>query len=121
MRTSVLNAVEHQFYPYEEFSRAIPDPVWFRFDTWGEGARVPGLDSQPFPLPRELMFDWPLPAGRPDLSVPELALTEQLDGTFSGALVYNHRAYDAEAVEDLARAFLAEVGTLAERPTRKGM
>lgn len=109
VRTSVLNAVEHQFYPYEEFSRAIRDPAWFRFDTWGEGARVPGLDSQPFPLPRELMFDWPLPEGRPDLSVPELALTEQPDGTFSGALVYNHRAYDIEAVEELAQAFLDEV------------
>ncbi|NUR59074.1 MAG: AMP-binding protein [Catenulispora sp.] len=121
VRTSVLNALEHQFYPYEEFSRAIPDPAWFRFDTWGEGARVPGLDSQPFPLPRELMFDWPLPEGRPDLSVPELALTEQPDGTFSGALVYNHRAYDAEAVEGLAQSFLDEVEALTDRFARKGI
>ncbi|HET9168256.1 MAG TPA: AMP-binding protein [Actinospica sp.] len=115
VRAGVLSAVEHQFYPYEQYSRAIPDPCWFRYDTWGEGARVPGLDSRPFPLPRELMFDWPLPEGRPDSSVPELALTAQPDGSLSGALVYNHRAYDAEAIEDLARAFLG-----ALKPWGKG-
>jgi acyl-CoA synthetase (AMP-forming)/AMP-acid ligase II len=115
VRTSVLAAVEHQFYPYEQYGRAIPDPCWFRFDTWGEGARVPGLDSRPFPLPRELMFDWPLAEDRPDMSVPELALTAQPDGSLSGALVYNHRAYDAEAIEDLARAFLD-----ALKPWEKG-
>ncbi len=105
VRRTVLDAAEHQYYPYEEFSRAVPDPAWFRFESWGGEPGIPGLESTPFELPRELMFDWPLPPGETDRSVPELALTDHPDGTMAGWLVYNRRAYDQPTVEGLAHRF----------------
>jgi non-ribosomal peptide synthetase component F len=110
VRATVLDAAEHQYYPYEEFSRAIPYPAWFRFESWGGAPGIPGLESEPFELPRELMFDWPLPPGETDLSAPELALTEQPDGALTGWLVYNHRSFERTGIERLAGLFLARLG-----------
>jgi hypothetical protein len=112
VRRAVLDATEHQYYPYEEFSRAIPHPAWFRFESWGGEPGIPGLESTPFELPRELMFDWPLPPGETDLSVPELALTEHPDGTMAGWLVYNRRAYDRSTVDELAGHLLDRLNHL---------
>ncbi|MEZ0076100.1 AMP-binding protein [Planotetraspora sp. GP83] len=109
VRAAVLDAAEHQFYPYEEFSRLIPHPAWFRFESWGGPAHFPGLESGPFELPRELMFDWALPPGEADLSVPELAVSEGPDGSLTGWLVYNRRAYDRPEVERLAQNLLARL------------
>jgi acyl carrier protein len=118
VRRVVLDAVEHQFYPYAEFSRAVPHPAWFRFESWGAVAHFPGLESGPFELPRELMFDWPLPDGETDLGVPELALAEQADGSMAGWLVYNHRAFDRPTVERLAASFLAVAESASGDPAR---
>jgi hypothetical protein len=112
VRGVVLAAAEHQHYPYEEFSRQVPDPAWFRYERWPGEACFPGLASGPFPLPRELMFDWPLPPGQADLSVPELALTEQPDGSLAGWLVFNQHAYDRAAIVELGRAFRAHAGAV---------
>lgn len=106
VRSVVLDAVEHQFYPYEEFSRRVPYPAWFRFESWEGPAHLPGLLSEQFELPRELMFDWPLREGEVDLSVPELALTEQPDGTITGWLVFNRHCFDQATVHELGQIFL---------------
>ncbi len=105
VRGVVLAGTEQQHYPYEEFSRQLPHPAWFRYERWPGEACFLGLASGPFPLPRELMFDWPMPPGEPDRSVPELALTEQPDGSLAGWLVYNRRAYDRAAIAALGAAF----------------
>jgi acyl-CoA synthetase (AMP-forming)/AMP-acid ligase II len=104
VRATVLAATDRQHYPYEEFSRKVPHPAWFRYERWPGEACFPGLASGPFALPRELMFDWPMPPGEVDRSVPELALTEQPDGSLAGWLVYNRRAFDRPTVAALGDA-----------------
>jgi acyl-CoA synthetase (AMP-forming)/AMP-acid ligase II/acyl carrier protein len=106
VRAAVLAATEHQYYPYEEFSRRIRYPAWFRFESWDAPAHFPGLESGPHELPRELMFDWALPPGELDIGVPELALAQQPDGSVAGWLVYNRLAFETTTIERLARAFL---------------
>ncbi|MBO3749374.1 AMP-binding protein [Streptosporangiaceae bacterium NEAU-GS5] len=115
-REVTLAAVEHQHYPYARYARRVPHPAWLRFESWDGPAHLPGLDSEPFPLPRELGFDWPLAPGEIDLSVPELALTEQPGGELTGWLVYNRHAYDRGTVEDLAAAFLAHLTRVVADP-----
>jgi acyl-CoA synthetase (AMP-forming)/AMP-acid ligase II len=110
VRGVVLDATDHQYYPYEQFSRQIPQPAWLRFERWAGPVHFPGLESEPFDLPRELMFSWPMPG--PDLSVPELALTEHPDGSITGWLVYNHLTFDLPAIEQLAQMFLTRLGAL---------
>jgi acyl-CoA synthetase (AMP-forming)/AMP-acid ligase II len=110
VRRTVLDATDHQYYPYEQFSRQIPQPAWLRFERWAGPVHFPGLESEPFDLPRELMFAWPMPG--PDLSVPELALTEHPDGSITGWLVYNHLTFGPPAIEQLARRFLTGLGAL---------
>lgn len=105
VRQAVLDATEHQYYPYEEFSRRIPQPAWLRFERWGGPVHFPGLESGPVQLPRELMFSWPMPG--PDLSVPELALTEHPDGRITGWLVHNRLTYEPQAIDRLAELLLA--------------
>ncbi|MEU5260314.1 AMP-binding protein [Amycolatopsis sp. NPDC021455] len=107
VRQVVLDATEHQYYPYEEFSRRIPQPAWLRFERWGGPVHFPGLESGPVELPRELMFSWPMPG--PDLSVPELALTEHPDGRITGWLVHNRLTYEPPAIDRLAELVLAQL------------
>jgi len=107
VRQVVLDATEHQYYPYEQFSRRIPQPAWLRFERWGGPVHFPGLDSGPVGLPRELMFAWPMPG--PDLSVPELALTEHPDGRITGWLVHNRLTYEPPAIDRLAELVLAQL------------
>jgi acyl-CoA synthetase (AMP-forming)/AMP-acid ligase II/acyl carrier protein len=120
VRGVVLAAIEHQHYPYREFSRQVPDPAWLRYERWPGQACFPGLASGPFELPRELMFDWPLPPGEVDRSVPELALTEQPDGSMAGWLVYNRRAYQPAAVAALGERLRALSEDVLARPVPAG-
>ncbi|WP_246127189.1 class I adenylate-forming enzyme family protein [Embleya hyalina] len=106
VRTASLAATEHQCYPFAEFYPRFPDAAWVRYESWSNQAHFLGLLSEPFELPRQLDAEWPTPDGRPDLGVPELALTEQPDGTIAGWLLYNDRAFARPVVEDLARAFV---------------
>jgi non-ribosomal peptide synthetase component F len=106
VRDVALAAAAHQHYPYEEFSRRIRYPAWFRYESWERPAHIPGLESEQFDLPRELAFDWPLPHGETDTGVPELALGEQEDGSITGWLVFNKLALDRPEVERLGVALL---------------
>jgi non-ribosomal peptide synthetase component F len=109
VRDVALAAAAHQHYPYEGHSRRIRYPAWFRYESWERPAHIPGLLSEPFDLPRELSFDWPLPDGETDIGVPELALGEQEDGSITGWLVFNRLAFDRPAVEPLAAALLRDL------------
>jgi hypothetical protein len=111
-RDTVLAAADHQFFPYEEFSRGLR-PAWLRYESWAAPAHLPGLASRPFPLPRELMFDWPLVPAERGPTAPELALTEQPDGALEGWLVANGRALPPAAVTGLGEAFLRFLGDAA--------
>ncbi|MFF7246843.1 AMP-binding protein [Embleya sp. NPDC008237] len=106
VRSAALAANEHQSYPFAEFYPRFPDAAWIRYESWSNRAHFLGLVSEPFELPRELDAEWSTPGGRPDLGVPELALTEQPDGTIAGWLLYNERAFAPSVVEDLAQAFV---------------
>ena len=116
VRRIVLDATDHQYYPYEEFSRVFRRPAWLRYEQWAAPAHLPGLDSEPFALPRELMFDWPLTDAERGPAVPELALTVQPDGSWTGWLVANDHALDRPAVRGLAASFLAELTDLVGVP-----
>jgi hypothetical protein len=120
VRRIVLRATDHQYYPYEEFSRVIRRPTWLRFENWAAPAHLPGLVSEPFALPRELLFDWPLTPEERGPAAPELALTVQPDGAWTGWLVANDAALPAEPVRELAEAFLAELGRFTDRPGPDG-
>ncbi|MGW9210211.1 AMP-binding protein [Embleya sp. NPDC055664] len=106
VRTTAVAATEHQCYPFAEFYPRFPDAAWVRYESWSNQAHFLGLVSEPFDLPRQLDAEWPTPDGRPDLGVPELALTEQPDGTIAGWLLYNDHAFAPSVVEDLAQAFV---------------
>lgn len=108
-RAAVVDATAHQFSPFEELSRLVPHPAWLRFETWRQSSgdalpeRHPRLEFEPFRLPPELQFEWPMPPGEPDLSVPELRVIEQSDDSIVGWLVYNRHAFEPDVVEALGR------------------
>ncbi|MEV4624884.1 AMP-binding protein [Micromonospora sp. NPDC049523] len=117
VRSTALDAIDHQYYPYAEFYPRFPNSAWLRFESWGGVTHFPGLDSEPFELPRALDADWPTPNGEPDLGVPELALLEQPDGSISGWLLWNSYAFDRSTMERLAE-MLVRLGAYA--PDRAG-
>jgi len=118
VRASTLAAIDHQFYPYEEFRVRVPEPAWVRYESWGGLAHFPGLESEPFELPREAApEEWHIPDG--DRTVPELALSEQPDGSVAGWLVYNVYAFERATIERLADAFLRTGRQAIDQPASK--
>ena len=81
----------------------------------GGPAHLPGVDSEPFPLPPELRLHWPFAPGDPDLSAPRLSLVEAPDGHLTGRLLYNAQAYRPSTVEDLAGRLAAYLHDLSQR------
>ena len=61
---TALAAIDHQHYPFAEFYLRLPNAAWLRVESWGGQAHFPGLDSEPFELPRALDADWPTPERR---------------------------------------------------------
>jgi non-ribosomal peptide synthetase component F len=118
VRTATLGALDHQFYPYEEFRVRWPHAVWVRYESWAGLPHFPGLESEPFEVPREAApEEWEIPGG--DLTVPELMVSEQPDGSLAGWLVFNVHAFERPTVERIARTFLRTVGRAVERPGLK--
>lgn len=101
-RRVVLDALDHQHHPFVEFYLRHPGAAWLRVETWGGQAHLPGLESEPFDLPRALDADWPTPGGEPDLQSPELAVVEHPDGSLAGHLLYNHHAFPPSTMDELA-------------------
>ncbi len=108
-RRVVLDALDHQHYPFVEFYLRHPGAAWLRVETWGGQAHLPGLESEAFELPRALDADWPTPGGEPDLQSPELAVVEHLDGSLAGHLLYNHHAFTPSTMDELAARVAAQL------------
>ncbi|MFE9427310.1 condensation domain-containing protein [Kitasatospora sp. NPDC006697] len=114
VRTTALEAATHQFHAYHETAPLVPFPARIHYENWGSGPFLPGVRSEPFPLPREQEgLDWPTPGGELDLSTPELICEERPDGSLSAAVVYNHHAFAPDTAARLAAAFRTEVAAAA--------
>ncbi|MEV0459419.1 class I adenylate-forming enzyme family protein [Catellatospora methionotrophica] len=114
-RRIVLDALDHQHYPFAEFYLRHTGAAWLRVETWGGQAHLPGLESESFELPRALDADWPTPGGLPDLQAPELAVVEHPNGCLVAHLLWNHYAFDRSEMDHLA----GRVTELFERAVRE--
>ncbi len=84
----------------------MPFPAYFRFESWGHPAHLPGVPSEEFAVPAGPIMEWTLPDDDPDLHPPEILISESHDGTLRGQLIYNRHAYEAAAIADLAADFV---------------
>ncbi|MFE9561569.1 AMP-binding protein [Streptomyces sp. NPDC006487] len=105
LRTVYSEALDHQLYPFAEFSPAVPFAAWLRYEAWAAPAQLPGLACAPWELPRGSTVPWPLPGG--DRGVPELTVVEQPDGGLRCWLQYNALAFDLPVITELAAEFTA--------------
>lgn len=114
VRERVVEAADHQVHRFLDVSELVPYPVHFFFESWGGPAHLPGVDSEPLPLPPQLRLHWPFAPGDPDLSAPRLSLVEAPNGHLTGRLLYNAQAYQPSTVEDLATRLVAYLDALTE-------
>ncbi|MCJ0869714.1 class I adenylate-forming enzyme family protein [Streptomyces sp. AP-93] len=103
LRTVYSEALDHQLYPFAEFSPSVPFAAWLRYEAWAAPAQLPGLACGPWELPRGSTVPWPLPGG--DRGVPELTVVEQPDGGLRCWLQYNALAFDLPVITELAAEF----------------
>ena len=113
VRARVVEAVDHQVHRFLDVAAMVPYPVHFFFESWGGPAHLPGVESEPYPLPPELRLHWPFAPGDPDLSAPRLSLVQQPDGELSGRLLYNELAYERATVVSLGDRLVAVLSNLA--------
>ncbi|MFJ9952355.1 AMP-binding protein [Kitasatospora sp. NPDC091207] len=100
VRAASTAALDHQLYPFAEFSPRAPFAAWLRYEAWSAPAQLPGLACTAWELPRSATVPYPMPGG--DRHVPELAAVEQPDGELVCWLRYNEHAFAQETVEALA-------------------
>lgn len=105
LRAVYSDALDHQLYPFAEFSPSVPFAAWLRYEAWAAPAQLPGLACAPWELPRGSTVPWPLPGG--DRGVPELTVVEQPDGGLRCWLQYNALAFDLPVIAELAAEFTA--------------
>ncbi|MFJ3839617.1 AMP-binding protein [Streptomyces sp. NPDC090054] len=105
LRAVHSEALDHQLYPFAEFSPSVPFAAWLRYEAWAAPAQLPGLTCEPWELPRGSTVPWPLPGG--DRGVPELTVVEQPDGGMRCWLQYNALAFDLPVITELAGEFTA--------------
>ncbi|WSL65986.1 AMP-binding protein [Kitasatospora herbaricolor] len=110
MRRTYIAALDHQLYPFAEFSPQAPFAAWIRYESWSAPAQLPGLPCAPWDLPRSNTVPLPMPGG--DLHVPELMAAEQPDGSLRCWLRYNTHAFAAETVSTLREAFEAGLAAM---------
>ncbi|MFD3682923.1 AMP-binding protein [Streptomyces sp. NPDC058613] len=103
LRAVYSEALDHQLYPFAEFSPSVPFAAWLRYEAWAAPAQLPGLACEPWELPRGSTVPWPLPGG--DRGVPELTVVEQPDGGLRCWLQYNALAFDLPVITGLAVEF----------------
>ncbi|MCX5230796.1 class I adenylate-forming enzyme family protein [Streptomyces sp. NBC_00233] len=109
LRVVYSKALDHQLYPFAEFSPSVPFAAWLRYEAWAAPAQLPGLACEPWELPRGNTVRWPMPGG--DRSVPELTVVEQPDGGLRCWLQYNALAFDLPVITELAEEFTAALTT----------
>ncbi|MED7953784.1 AMP-binding protein [Streptomyces sp. BE303] len=107
VRDTSTAALDHQLYPFAEFSPQAPFAAWLRYESWSAPAQLPGLACDAWEVPRSATVPYPMPGG--DRHVPELAATEQPDGSLVCWLRYNEHAFAPEVVEALAVALEARL------------
>ncbi|MFJ1868764.1 AMP-binding protein [Streptomyces sp. NPDC088097] len=105
LRVVYSDALNHQLYPFAEFSPSVPFAAWLRYEAWAAPAQLPGLVCEPWELPRGSTVPWPLPGG--DRGVPELTVVEQPGGGLRCWLQYNALAFDLPVITELAGEFTA--------------
>ncbi|MFJ9690626.1 AMP-binding protein [Kitasatospora sp. NPDC101183] len=111
VRSAATAALDHQLYPFAEFSPLAPFAAWLRYESWSAPAQLPGVACTAWELPRDATVPYPLPGG--DRHVPELAVAEQPDGGLKCWLRYNRHAFEAEAVAALADGLAAALAEAA--------
>ncbi|WUS68977.1 AMP-binding protein [Kitasatospora sp. NBC_01246] len=107
VRTASTAALDHQLYPFAEFSPRVPFAAWLRYESWSAPAQLPGLACTAWEVPRSATVPYPMPGG--DRHVPELAAVEQPDGGLVCWLRYNEHAFAPETVAELAQALEARL------------
>ncbi|MFJ2650818.1 AMP-binding protein [Streptomyces sp. NPDC087420] len=119
LRVTATEALDHQLYPFAEFSPAAPFAAWLRYEAWTAPAQLPGLRCAPWELPRGTTVPWPLPGG--DRGVPELTVVEQPGGGLACWLQYNALAFEERVVAALAAEFVSalEAACGAPQPNRR--
>ncbi|MEO3861962.1 AMP-binding protein [Acrocarpospora sp. B8E8] len=113
VRRAILTANDHQFHNFARLHELVPYPAYFRFESWGRPAHLPGLPSQEFPIPAGPIMEWRLADDDPDTHPPELLITEHPDGSLTGSMIYNKYAYQTADMAALADAFTATIPRLA--------
>ncbi|MFI9328793.1 AMP-binding protein [Kitasatospora sp. NPDC052868] len=111
VRVASTAALDHQLYPFAEFSPRVPFAAWLRYESWSAPAQLPGVVCEEWELPRNTTVPWPIPGG--DRHVPELMVAEQPDGSLRCWLRYNGHAFAPEAVAGLAARFTAALDVAA--------
>ncbi|TKK88784.1 peptide synthetase [Herbidospora galbida] len=109
VRRESLAAAERQFHDWGHLHAAVPFPAYFRFESWGHPAHLPGVPSEEFDVPAGPIMEWTMPDDDPDLHPPEILISESHDGTLRGQLIYNRHAYEAAAIADLAADFVRRI------------
>lgn len=104
LRVTATEALDHQLYPFAEFSPAAPFAAWLRYEAWSAPAQLPGVRCAPWELPRGTTVPWPLPGG--DRGVPELTVVEQPGGGLRCWLQYNALAFEERVIVGLAEDFV---------------
>ncbi|MER8105363.1 AMP-binding protein, partial [Kitasatospora sp. NPDC094016] len=104
VRTAATTALDHQLYPFAEFSPLVPFAAWLRYESWSAPAQLPGVACAAWELPRNATVPYPLPGG--DRHVPELAVTEQpvIEGIDNARVMLNTRP-EATAAQASYRAW----------------
>ncbi|WP_066363198.1 AMP-binding protein [Herbidospora mongoliensis] len=109
VRREFLAASERQFHDWGHLHSLVPFPAYFRFESWGHPAHLPGVPSEEFAVPAGPIMEWTLPDDDPDLHPPEILISESHDGTLRGQLIYNRHAYEAADIAQLAADFVRRI------------
>ncbi|GIH27168.1 hypothetical protein Aph01nite_54780 [Acrocarpospora phusangensis] len=112
VRQAALTAGEHQFHNFARLHDLVPYPAYFRFESWGRPAHLPGLPSREFAVPAGPIMEWRLADDDPDTHPPELLVTEHPDGSLTGSMIYNRHAYRTPDMSRLATAFTETITRL---------
>ncbi|MEU5402891.1 AMP-binding protein [Streptomyces sp. NPDC005963] len=104
VRVAATGALDHQLYPYAEFKPSVVAfPAWLRYENWAADAHLPGVNCEPWHVPRGTTVPWPLPGG--DLGVPELTAVERSDGGLDCWIQFNSLAFERDDITALAAEF----------------
>ncbi|MFJ1598435.1 AMP-binding protein [Streptomyces sp. NPDC088261] len=116
LRVTATEALDHQLYPFAEFSPAAPFAAWLRYEAWTAPPQLPGVRCAPWELPRGTTVPWPLPGG--DRGVPELTVVEQPGGGLRCWLQYNAVAFEERVIVGLAEDFVRSLEEACGAPRR---